>query len=99
MMGTPRTLVGSLVAAGLAVGLTACSQSPASSPVAPTTSASAHVNARPSGPGPDPGQANTEWIEVCKNYVGTPGPAVTFTVAIDIGNNGTVDQTFQTAPL
>jgi hypothetical protein len=31
---------------------------------------------------------------VCKVYVGTIGPAVTITVAADIGNNGSVDQTY-----
>ena len=92
-----RNILGGFVALGLAAGLAACS-----SPSSVTTSASPTASGgtkgtRPSGPGPNFKQADLEWIELCKDYSGTPGPAVTFTIAVDIGNNGSVDQTFQTS--
>jgi hypothetical protein len=54
------------------------------------------VSIVPSGSGPNPRQADVEWIELCKDYVGGTGPAVTFTIAVDLLTNGTIDQTFQT---
>jgi hypothetical protein len=35
-----------------------------------------------------------EAFQVCKTYVGTPGPTVTFDVTVDAGNDGTIDHTF-----
>jgi hypothetical protein len=74
-----------------------CSQS-SPNPASPSSPASAgglNGNAPPAGwVDVFPRQANTEAVEVCKVYVGTVGPAVTFTVAADIGNNGSIDQTY-----
>lgn len=86
-------LTGLLLAGGLAVSISACSEGNGAPSVSPTSSGAAL--ALP-GPGPNPRQADLEWVEICKDYVGTPGPAVTFTIAVDKGNNGTIEQTFQT---
>lgn len=94
MVGRSRNLTGLLVAAGLAVSFSACSGGSATPSVAPTASTVALAN--PPGSGPTPRQADREWVELCKDYVGTPGPAATFTIAVDHLNNGTIDQTFQT---
>jgi hypothetical protein len=39
-------------------------------------------------------QAEVGFFEVCKDYVGSTGPSVTINVTVDVGNNGSVDQTF-----
>jgi hypothetical protein len=89
-----RSLGTLLVAAGVALSLTACSEANKTASVSPTSSGAAALV--PSGSGPNARTADVEWIELCKDYVGTPGPAVTFTVAVDHLSNGTIDQTFQT---
>jgi hypothetical protein len=90
-----RTITATTVALGMAVVLAACSGGTATSSVTPTVAGGVQ-GVRPGGPGPNFKQADVEWIELCKDYSGTTGPAVTFTVAVDIGRNGSVDQTFQT---
>ena len=42
---------------------------------------------------PGDGQAQLERFEVCKEYVGEVGPAVTIDIEEDIGSNGSVDAT------
>ena len=39
-------------------------------------------------------QAELGLFEVCKDYSGTPGPAVVVTVTVDLASNGSIDQTF-----
>jgi hypothetical protein len=86
-----RNVGGMLTALSMAVGLAACSSDMAKSSVTPSLSTQALI---PPSPGPNTRRADVEYIEVCKDYPGGTGPAVTFTVAADIDSNGTVDQTF-----
>ena len=91
-MSRTRSLVATCVALSLAGVLAACSGSPASSPVAPSSS----LAARPSNPGPNLRSPDHEFVELCKVYVGGTGPAVTFNITADIGDNGSIDDTFST---
>ena len=90
MIGRSRNLTGLLVAAGLAVSISACSGGSATPSVSPTTSAAV---ALPGVPGANPRQADSNYVELCKDYVGTPGPTVTFTIAVDISTDGTTGAT------
>ena len=71
---------------GLALGMlgfvAACSQP--GSPVSPSSAG---------GPTAVVGQPEILSFELCKTYVGTVGPAVTFNIQIDAGANGTIDGT------
>jgi hypothetical protein len=60
--------------------LAACSQP--GSPVSPSVAA---------GPTAVIGQPEIGTFELCKTYVGTVGPAVTFNIQVDVGSNGTID--------
>jgi hypothetical protein len=50
---------------------------------------------QPVNPGPRLRTADVEFVEICKDYAGGTGPAVTVDVAVDIGNDGSTNQTFQ----
>jgi hypothetical protein len=78
-------LAASLVVSG-------CSEGPsvATSPSAVTVGSTSAI---PSAPGPNRRRADGELFEVCKDYVGGTGPAVTITVTVDIGSNGGTDAT------
>lgn len=88
----------------VSLAITACSggSQPPTSPTAVLQQlTTAPSGSSPIGLAPPPGhvdvfprQANGEAFEVCKDYVGGAGPAVTITVAADIGNNGSVDATY-----
>jgi len=71
---------------GLALGLlgfvAACSQP--GSPVSPSAAG---------GPTAVVGQPEIGSFELCKTYVGTVGPAVTFNIQIDTDSNGSIDDT------
>jgi hypothetical protein len=70
-------LTGVVGAIGIAV---ACSQP--GTPLAPSsTSSTASVERT----------AEILSFELCKDYVGTPGPSVTFNIAVDVGGNGSID--------
>jgi hypothetical protein len=71
------------VLAGSALFVAACSQpgmknSP--SPLAPSAAATSATRA-----------VDLNNFEICKDYSGVVGPAVLFNIAIDVGNNGSVD--------
>jgi hypothetical protein len=77
---------GRLAPLGLALGMlgfvAACSQP--GSPVSPSVAG---------GPSSVVGQPEVVSFELCKTYVGTPGPTVTFNIQIDAGANGSIDGT------
>jgi hypothetical protein len=68
-------------AIGIAV---ACSQP--GTPLAPSSTANASAVVR---------TAELFSFELCKDYVGTPGPAAVFTIGSDVGANGSIDSTQQ----
>ena len=73
------------LAIGGAFFAAACSESPMKSGGSPIA---------PSGATSVTRQAEGNFFELCKDYSGTPGPAVTFNVSVDQDNNGTTDTTF-----
>jgi hypothetical protein len=73
----------------------ACSES--QPPVSPSATTGGSTTAIPSGPAPNIRRADVENFEVCKDYVGGTGPAVTIDVAVDIGNNGGTDFSYSFA--
>jgi hypothetical protein len=74
------------LAASGALLVAACSESPMKSGGSPVA---------PSGATSVTRQAEGNFFELCKDYSGTPGPAVTFNVSVDQDNNGSIDTTFQ----
>jgi len=92
------TLLGLCVLAVVAAG---CSDSPlsptSSSPASLSPATTGQVaSTRPVAPGPTLGVPDREYFEVCKTYPSGTGPDVTVDVAVDIGNDGSIDQTFST---
>jgi hypothetical protein len=88
---------GHLVIALATVALAAACAEPAQSPTSPTAvspAVSVPVIPSPDYVDPFPRQANGEAFEVCKDYVGAVGPAVTITVDVDINNDGSLDMTY-----
>lgn len=61
--------------------------------VAACSEPGAPVSPSPVGGGPTAVTRTAEIgsFEICKDYVGTPGPTVTFNIAVDTGGNGTID--------
>lgn len=80
----------------IAVGAAACG-SQSGTPFAPSGVATdGSLRGAAPGPGfvdPNPRQPNVEYFEVCKDYVGTSGPAVSFTFQVDVDSNGSIDAT------
>jgi hypothetical protein len=74
--------------------ISACSGTNTQSALSPTAPSMHATAAIPSVPGPNLRQADVELFEVCKDYAGGSGPAVTINVAVDQATNGTIDQTF-----
>lgn len=74
----------------------ACSAVP-QTPSSPSAAiaASGSMAGIPTGPSPNPRQADFEYFEVCKDYVGGSGPAVTVTVQVDEFSDGTINHTHQ----
>ena len=75
----------SALAIGGALIASACTESPTRPNGIPTA---------PSGATSVTRQAEGNFFELCKDYSGTPGPAVTFNVSVDQDNNGSIDTTF-----
>jgi hypothetical protein len=80
-----KAVLGAVAGAGILI-VAGCSESPkrsSGSPVAPSGATSVTR------------LAEGNFFELCKDYQGVIGPAVTFNVSVDQDNNGSIDTTFQ----
>ena len=78
--------VGLALAIGAALTVSACSDSPMRTGPSPITpSGTANLT---------PGLLDLNRFEICKDYSGVVGPTVTFNIAVDVGNNGSVNNNF-----
>jgi hypothetical protein len=82
-----HVLAGLALAIGAALTISACSESPMRTGPSPVTASGGTAVTR---------ALDLNMFEICKDYSGVVGPPVTFNVSVDIGNNGSVNQTFTT---